>query len=88
VRQIPIIGPILSWTKNVVWSILSSLKKTLLALIWALDHRSLQMVYAIFSDGSPLETLVDNVLALAFWILFLVPFVLVPIFFLALSFMR
>ena len=85
--KVPIIGPALSVGKGLVWGILSSLKLTLLAIVAALRLQSLSILVALLKEGSPLESLIDDLLTLVFWVLILAPVILVPIYYLGLSLM-
>lgn len=54
-------------------------------MIGALRRRSGTDVIALIKEGSPLERLVESLLSAAFWVLALMPFLLVPIYYLVLS---
>lgn len=80
-------GFIAALVKNLK-SLLSSLKGTLFELAGALRARSGSRIVALISEGSPLESFVDSLLGLVFWVLILAPLVLVPVLYLLMSFMR
>lgn len=71
--------------RGIVSPIWSSLTQTVSALIGALRRRSGTDVIALIKEGSPLERLVESLLSAAFWVLALMPFLLVPIYYLVLS---
>ncbi len=54
----------------------------------AIRMRSGSKLVALISEGSPLESFVDSLLGLVFWVLILAPFILMPGLYLLMSFMR
>jgi hypothetical protein len=66
----------------------SSLGRTLDELVGALRSRSKSGVVALVSEGSPLESLLDSVLALVFWVLLLAPLLVLPAVYFFISFLR
>ena len=83
--KVPIIGPVVTFVKGLLWAIISSLRQTIIAIATALRLRSLTTLIGLLKEGSPLESLVNNVLSAVFWVLLVAPVVLVPIYYLALS---
>lgn len=69
-------------------SILSSLVGTLSDLAAALRTRSGSKAFSLLREGSPLESFVDSLLTLVFWVIVLTPFVLFPIVYLFMALMR
>jgi hypothetical protein len=69
-------------------AIVSSLLGTLSDLASALRNRSGSKAFSLLREGSPLESLVDSVLSLVFWIVVLTPFVLFPVVYLFMALMR
>ncbi len=85
--MVPAIGPLLSFAKLAVGSILYSLKATLVHIVGAIRQRSLTKLVELLKEGSPLEDLINNLLVAVFWVLVLAPVLLAPIYYLALSVM-
>ncbi len=83
--MVPVVGPLLSFANHLVWSIITSLKATLLDLVGAIRQRSLSKLIGLLKEGSPLEDLINNLLIAVFWVLVLAPVLLIPIYYLTLS---
>lgn len=66
----------------------SSLSKTLSELGSALKTRSGSRAFSLLREGSPLESFLDSLLSLVFWVLVLSPFVFFPVVYLFVSLMR
>ena len=69
-------------------SILNSLLGTLSDLATALRMRSGSKAFSLLREGSPLESFVDSLLSLVFWIVVLTPFVLFPVVYLFMALMK
>jgi len=69
-------------------AILSSLKGTVMDLGAAFRSRSGKKAVSLLREGSPLESLVDSLLSLVFWVVALTPFILFPVVYLFMSLMR
>jgi len=69
-------------------SILSSLLRTLSDLATALKTGSGSKAFSLLREGSPLESFVDSLLTLVFWVVVLTPFVLFPVVYLFMALMR
>jgi hypothetical protein len=69
-------------------SIVSSLTRTLSDLGVALRTRSSSKLVGLVREGSPLESFLDSLLSLVFWVLLLSPLFLVPALYLIVSFAR
>jgi hypothetical protein len=68
--------------------ILAPLKQTLLELGLAIRHGDLNRLVSLLKDGSPLEQLIDRLLVVVFWLLLILPVILVPIYYLGLGLLR
>ncbi len=66
----------------------SSLSKTLSELGSALKTGSGSRAFSLLREGSPLESFLDSLLSLVFWVLVLSPFILFPVVYLFVSLMR
>jgi len=73
---------------QLVRATLSSLKRTLLDLGSALRSRSGRKAMSLLREGSPLESFVDSLLTLVFWVVVLTPFILFPVVYLFMSLTR
>ncbi len=71
--------------RGLVWSLVSSLRATLVALWAAIRERSLGKLVALLSEGSPLEEFIQSLLTAVFWILLFAPVIIVPLYYLGLS---
>jgi len=69
-------------------SILSSLKMTVSDLASALKSRSGPKAMSLLREGSPLESFVDSLLTLVFWVVVLTPFILFPVVYLFMALAR
>ena len=68
--------------------ILSSLKRTGAELGSAVKTRSGSRAFSLLREGSPLESFVDSLLTLVFWVVVLTPFILFPAAYLFMSLAR
>jgi len=69
-------------------AILSSLTATLRELGSAVKSRSGSKAVSLIREGSPLESFVDSLLTLVFWVVVLSPFIFFPVVYLFMSLMR
>ena len=69
-------------------SILSSLAATFRELGSAVRTRSGSKAVSLIREGSPLESFVESLLTLVFWIVVLSPFIFFPVIYLFMSLMR
>jgi len=74
--------------RQLLKSILTSLLGTVSELASALRSRSGSRAVSLLREGSPLESFVDSLLILVFWVLVLSPFILFPVVYLFMSLMR
>lgn len=78
----------LNGLRRLLLAMLSSLKGTASELASALRTKSGSRALSLLREGSPLESLVDSVLTLVFWVLVLSPFIFFPVAYLFFSLMR
>ena len=74
--------------KAVAAGLISSLKQTLVELLSALSHGDLDRLVSLVKDGSPLELFIDRLLVVVFWVLLVLPLILVPVYYLSLGLLR
>lgn len=68
--------------------LVSSLRQTLVELLSALSHGDLDKLVSLVKDGSPLELFIDRLLSVVFWVLLVMPLILVPVYYLSLGLLR
>jgi len=83
-----LISSIRQESKSTILGIVQSLKSTIATLLAALKEKSLAKLLSLLYDGSSLEDLVDGVVVVACWVLLLLPVILVPIYYLAVTLMK
>ncbi len=81
----PKLGAPFSGARRLVWSLVSSLRATLVALWVAIRERSPRKLVALLKEGSPLEEFIQSLLAAVFWVLLFAPVIIVPFYYLWLS---
>ncbi len=79
------ISSVKSEGKRLLTDIMTQLITTLFSLLTALQEKSLKKVVDLFRDGSPVELLVDDVVAVACWALVVLPMVIIPVYYLAVT---
>lgn len=74
--------------RQLLLAMASSLANTVSELGSALKTRSGSRAFSLLREGSPLESFVDSLLSLVFWVLVLSPFIFFPVIYLFMSLMR
>jgi hypothetical protein len=83
--RVDVLHPFMRRVRSFAALLLTRLFCTGRDLYVALRQRDPAAIYAVFKEGSPLESLLSQLLGLAFWVFLLLPTVLVPVYYLVVS---